>query len=463
MAANSGFNGLYDLPRTPHADAFGGQKGVIHPANRIYKADFGKGITLEEAMMRMNKRRNGTMPVIAGGGDDNRDILRIKGRKNAPEDDNKPASVADAYKVAGGSAPENRIQYVPPSGEDERRLEIRLMDRGSSGSSGSLPRAQRIVTKPATPEPPKDEDFDPFAPPAPPTPQEQAMMQQQQIPMTTVTPQMLKTRQLMQQVQQFPQTPLAPQTPLTPEAQLAALFGMYPQSPLANVISQHFAQQAQQQPAPAPQVQAPSGQDAAIQALSDRIRGLVDTVDRLAENVKGREANAQDAPKEKSPFEKFAEAASGQRPAAAAGAAVADGVALNDSVVGHGIVLSSDTPLTYSKNDEIGRYAHGRYEPSVSVEIATSEMTFRMNVVKAMSSRMGVVLLMPKDNSFTFMPKDGQNVTLTYGESSFPCKYTGISFELDEMDSIGLCFIKIPPERIQKAAPVEAPPAPSDR
>ena len=412
-------------------------------------------------MMRMNKRRNGTMPVIAGGGDDNRDILRIKGRKNAPEDDNKPASVADAYKVAGGAAPENRIQYVPPSGEEERKLEMRLMDRGH----GSLPKAQRIVAKPATPEPPKDEDFDPFAPPAPPTPQEQARMQQQQqtpmAPMTMVTPQMLKTQQLMQQVQQFPQTPLAPQTPLTPEAQLAALFGMYPQSPLANVISQHFAQQAQK---PAPEPQPPSGQDAAIQALSDRIRGLVDTVDRLAEKMKGQEANAQDAPKEKSPFAKFAEAAS--RPKTA----VADGVALNDRVVANGVMLSADAPLTYVKNTEIGQYAHGRYEPSVSVEIATSEMTFRMNVVKAMASRMGVVLLMPKDNSFTFVPKDGQNVTLTYGESSFPCKYTGISFELDEMDALGLCFIKIPPERLRppaassaSSAQAPAPPPPSDR
>lgn len=455
MAANSGFNGLYDLPRTPHADAFGGQKGVIHPANRIYKADFGKGITLEEAMMRMNKRRNGTMPVIAGGGDDNRDILRIKGRKNAPEDDNKPASVADAYKVAGGTVPENRIEYVPPSGDDERRLEMRLMDRG--GSSGSLPKAQRIVTKQATPEPPKDEDFDPFAPPTPPTPQEQMRMQRQMpvAPMTPMAPQMPQAQQLVQQVQQFPQQ--MPQTPLTPEAQVAALFGMYPQSPLANILSQHFAQQAQQ-PAPASQVSA--GQDASIQALSDRIRGLVDTVDKLAEKVKGQEANAQDTPKEKSPFAKFAEAASRPKPAVAGGGAVADGVAINDRVVANGIVLSADAPLTYTKNDEIGQYMRGHYEPSVSVEIATSEMTFRINVVKVMASRMGVVLLMAKDNSFTFIPKDGQNVTLTYGESSFPCKYTGISFELDEMDSLGLCFIKIPPERMPQAAP---PPAPSDR
>jgi len=444
MAANSGFNGLYDLPRTPHADAFGGQKGVIHPANRIYKADFGKGISLEEAMMRMNKRREGTLPVIAGGGDDNRDILRIKGRKNAPEDDNKPASVADAYKVAGGSVPENRIQYAPPAGDDEARLELRL-------KSSSLPKAQRLVTKQATPEPPKDEDFDPFAPPAPPTPQEQQRMPAAQ--------------QLINQVQQFPQASPTPAQQaaavFSPEAQVAALFGMYPQSPLANLLVQHFSQQAQAQAqaqTPPPQPKQQDSQSEAIQALSDRIYSLVGTVDKLAEKVKNQETNAKEAPREKTPFEKFAEGASSP----ARKPAVADGVALNDKTLASGIMLTADAPLTYTSSNEIGQYTRGRYQPSISVEIATSEMTFRMNVVKVMPSRMGVVLLMAKDNSFTFVPKDGQNVTITHGESSYPCKYTGISFELDEMDSLGLCFIKIPPERM--AQPVTAaPPPPSDR
>lgn len=399
MAATSGFNGLYDLPRTPHADAFGGQKGVIHPANRIYKADFGKGISLEEALNRMNRRREGKMPIIAGGGDDNRDILRLK-KGIAPEDDDKPASVADAYRSHSPSAPETHMQYAQPSAEDDRALMERIRKSGAQTKAAAPAPAPASAQTPAS-QPPKDDDFDPFAPPTPPTPQERQTIH------VTAREQPSHPQPLPPMFQGF-------QAPVPP-------YGYPPYGWPAPDGNNKY-------PAP-PQPPQPAGPSALELQLASQLAKLASSVEKLDAEVNRRQ----------------------------------DKTSLGNIPLG--AVVKFEKPAMASPTEPAAPAAPPpppapTPKKRIPLEVSTDQMTFRMSVLRVLQGRMGIVVLMPSGgDTFTFVPRDGQDVTLSFGESSVPCKYTGISFELEELGALGLCFLRIPKERLappaQPAQPVQ--------
>ena len=65
MAGNS----MENEPRTPKATADGLQEGRPHPQLRKYAAHYDK-VDYATAMMRLQMRRSGEMPLIKGGVDD---------------------------------------------------------------------------------------------------------------------------------------------------------------------------------------------------------------------------------------------------------------------------------------------------------------------------------------------------------------------------------------------------------
>lgn len=72
-----------------------------------------------------------------------------------------------------------------------------------------------------------------------------------------------------------------------------------------------------------------------------------------------------------------------------------------------------------------------------------SDTTLYVTVTDAIVSKMSVTLLMPtNDNTSTFVPKPGSSVTITIDDTSYPCYYPGVTFEIGPLQLLGLTFIR---------------------
>ena len=79
----------------------------------------------------------------------------------------------------------------------------------------------------------------------------------------------------------------------------------------------------------------------------------------------------------------------------------------------------------------------------VRVEIATQDTTFNVSAIAAVRSIHGLVVFMPTvGDGMTFVPRAGASVKVrTKDLGIMDTVYTGVSFDLDELGVMGICFL----------------------
>jgi len=81
----------------------------------------------------------------------------------------------------------------------------------------------------------------------------------------------------------------------------------------------------------------------------------------------------------------------------------------------------------------------------LTLELADSEVT--MSVIDVLHSRCGITVLVPQTaDSTTFIPRAGSEVTLREGTTVHRCYFPGSHFEIQELNLMGLSFIKVDDE-----------------
>lgn len=82
-------------------------------------------------------------------------------------------------------------------------------------------------------------------------------------------------------------------------------------------------------------------------------------------------------------------------------------------------------------------------ERRTRVQIATQETMFSVPAITIVRSMYGLVVILPlSDDSVTFIPRTGSRVKLSSKEiGTYNATYTGVSFELEELGIMGLCFL----------------------
>jgi hypothetical protein len=77
----------------------------------------------------------------------------------------------------------------------------------------------------------------------------------------------------------------------------------------------------------------------------------------------------------------------------------------------------------------------------VSLELQDGTMT--MPAITVLPETYGVTILLPlKDDGVTFIPKPGSSVVITHGEHRWPCYFPGTHFVWEEMQCMGLVFVR---------------------
>lgn len=82
-------------------------------------------------------------------------------------------------------------------------------------------------------------------------------------------------------------------------------------------------------------------------------------------------------------------------------------------------------------------------EKRTRVQIATSETMFSIPAITVVPSLYGLVVVLPlRDDSVTFIPKTGSKVRVSCKDlGTYDTTYTGVSFEIEELGIMGLCFL----------------------
>lgn len=82
-------------------------------------------------------------------------------------------------------------------------------------------------------------------------------------------------------------------------------------------------------------------------------------------------------------------------------------------------------------------------ERRTRVQIATSETMFSIPAITVVPSLYGLVVVLPlRDDSVTFIPKTGSKVRVSCKDlGTYDTTYTGVSFEIEELGIMGLCFL----------------------
>jgi len=76
------------------------------------------------------------------------------------------------------------------------------------------------------------------------------------------------------------------------------------------------------------------------------------------------------------------------------------------------------------------------------VQIGTTETTFNVSAVAVVRSLYGITVILPTNNdSMTFVPRTGAHVRIGVKDSVSDTIYTGVSFDIEELGIMGLCFI----------------------
>jgi hypothetical protein len=77
----------------------------------------------------------------------------------------------------------------------------------------------------------------------------------------------------------------------------------------------------------------------------------------------------------------------------------------------------------------------------VTLELADGCM--QMTVIATLPSRYGVTILLPLSaEGVTFIPKPGSEIRITKADKSWECYFLGITFELPELNILGLVFVR---------------------
>lgn len=78
----------------------------------------------------------------------------------------------------------------------------------------------------------------------------------------------------------------------------------------------------------------------------------------------------------------------------------------------------------------------------VRVQIGTQETTFNISAIAAVKSIAGVTIFLPTANdAMTFIPRTGAKVTLGIKDDVIDTIFTGVSFDIEELGVMGLCFL----------------------
>lgn len=78
----------------------------------------------------------------------------------------------------------------------------------------------------------------------------------------------------------------------------------------------------------------------------------------------------------------------------------------------------------------------------VRVQIGTQETTFNISAIAAVKSIAGVTVFLPTANdAMTFVPRTGAKVTLAVKDDVIETIFTGVSFDIEELGVMGLCFL----------------------
>ena len=82
------------------------------------------------------------------------------------------------------------------------------------------------------------------------------------------------------------------------------------------------------------------------------------------------------------------------------------------------------------------------YAKRCRVQLATPEMTFTVSAIAVSRSIHGVTVLMATDgDSMTFIPRAGTHIKLAYDGKVDNTIFTGVSFEIEDLKLMGLCFL----------------------
>lgn len=78
----------------------------------------------------------------------------------------------------------------------------------------------------------------------------------------------------------------------------------------------------------------------------------------------------------------------------------------------------------------------------IRVQIGTQETTFNISAIAAVKSIAGVTVFLPTANdAMTFVPRTGAKVTLAIKDDVIETIFTGVSFDIEELGIMGLCFL----------------------
>ena len=79
----------------------------------------------------------------------------------------------------------------------------------------------------------------------------------------------------------------------------------------------------------------------------------------------------------------------------------------------------------------------------VRVQIGTKETTFNVSAVAVLRSVHGLTVILPTANdAMTFVPRTGASVSLAFRDEAVDTIFTGVSFEIEELSIMGLCFLR---------------------
>ena len=82
------------------------------------------------------------------------------------------------------------------------------------------------------------------------------------------------------------------------------------------------------------------------------------------------------------------------------------------------------------------------YEQRVRVTIATPEMQFSISAIAVSRALFSLVVFLPtKGDTFAFVPKAGTSIRVGYQNKVEDTVFTGVTFDLEELGILGLCFL----------------------
>ena len=78
----------------------------------------------------------------------------------------------------------------------------------------------------------------------------------------------------------------------------------------------------------------------------------------------------------------------------------------------------------------------------IRVQIGMQETSFNISAVAALRSPLGITVILPTSNdAMTFIPRTGAHVTLGIKNEMVNTIFTGVSFDIEELGIMGLCFL----------------------